>query len=365
MHKSTLKCLLAVLLTMSCYAAVAQVSAPKYSNEFLNIGVGARALGMGNVQSAIATDATSGYWNPAGLLRLPDKYNIALMHSELFAGIAKNDFGSFAMPLDTNSALAVSVIRLGVDDIADTRRLQNEFGHIQYDSIKFFSVADYAVLLSYARRSNLIEGLQLGASAKIIYRNVGDFADAWGFGIDAGAQLQRGDWQFGLMAKDITTTFTAWTHNVEELEEAYEQTGNDLPENTAELTLPRVIVGVGRSFQITDKFSALVATDIDFTFDGKRNVLLKSDVMSIDPHIGVELVYAKSVFVRGGLSNYQQTRRFDGNMVSQVQPNFGVGFLSNGFHLDLALSRMSDREKNSISDASTSSVIISMGYSFK
>lgn len=365
MHKITFRCLLAVLFLVSGFNAAAQVSAPKYSNEFLNVGVGARALGMGNVQVSITGDATSGYWNPAGLLRLPDKYNIALMHSELFAGIAKNDFGSFAMPIDTNSALAVSVIRLGVDDIADTRRLQNEFGYIQYDSVKFFSVADYALLLSYARRSNLIQGLQLGASAKIIYRNVGDFANAWGFGIDAGAQLQRNNWQFGIMAKDITTTFTAWTHNVEELEEAYEQTGNDLPENTAELTLPRVILGAGHNFQINEKLSALVSTDIDFTFDGKRNVLLKSDVMSVDPHIGVELVYAKSVFIRGGLSNYQQTTRFDGSKATQVQPNFGVGFVSNGFNLDLALSRMSDREKNSIANANTSSVIISMGYSFR
>jgi hypothetical protein len=359
MHKITFRCLLAVLFLVIGFNAVAQVSAPKYSNEFLNVGVGARALGMGNVQVSITGDATSGYWNPAGLLRLPDKYNIGLMHSELFAGIAKNDFGSFAMPIDTNSALAVSVIRLGVDDIADTRRLQNEFGYIQYDSVKFFSVADYAVLLSYARRSNLIQGLQLGASAKIIYRNVGDFANAWGFGIDAGAQLQRNNWQFGIMAKDITTTFTAWTHNVEELEEAYEQTGNDLPENTAELTLPRVILGAGRNFQINDKLSTLVSADIDFTFDGKRNVLLKSDVMSVDPHIGVEIVYAKSVFIRGGLSNYQQTTRFDGSKATQVQPNFGVGFV------DLALSRMSDREKNSIANANTSSVIISMGYSFR
>ncbi|MBJ6118572.1 PorV/PorQ family protein [Pontibacter sp. BT310] len=365
MHKITLKCLLAALLLVSCFSAEAQVSAPKYSNEFLNLGVGARALGMGNVQVAITSDATSGYWNPAGLLRLPDKYNIALMHSELFAGIAKNDFASFAMPIDTNSALAVSVIRLGVDDIADTRRLQNEFGYIQYDSVKFFSVADYAVLLSYARRSKLIEGLQLGASAKIVYRNVGNFANAWGFGVDAGAQLQRGNWQFGVMGKDITTTFTAWTHNVEELEDAYAQTGNDLPENSAELTLPRIIVGAGRNFQINDKFSALVSTDIDFTFDGKRNVLFKSNLMSVDPHIGVELVYSKSVFIRGGLSNYQQTTRFDGSTATQVQPNFGVGFVSNGFNLDLALSRMSDREKNSIANANTSSVIISMGYSFR
>jgi hypothetical protein len=345
-------------------AARAQVSTPKYSNEFLNIGVGARALGMGNVQVAFADDATAGFWNPAGLVSLPFKYNIALMHSELFAGIAKSDFGSFAMPLDSSSALAVSIIRLGVDDIVDTRRLQNEYGYIQYDSIRFFSVADYAMLLSYARKSNLIEGLQLGVNAKIIYRNVGEFANAWGFGFDAGAQLRRGTWQFGLMAKDVTTTFTAWTHNVEALEATYQQTGNDLPENTAELTLPRLVVGVGKSFTFTDKITALVATDIDFTFDGRRNVLLKSDVVSVDPHMGMELAYAQTVFVRGGLNNYQQFRNFDGSNSSKVQPNFGVGFQNNGLNIDLALSRVNGRDGNTANAAGLYSIIISLGYAF-
>lgn len=364
MNKFLLRCLLAALILLSWSVVEAQVSTPKYSNEFLNIGVGGRALGMGNVQAALASDATAGYWNPAGLLRLPNKYNVTLMHSELFAGIAKNDFASFAMPLDSNSALAVSLIRVGVDDIADTRRLQNEYGYIQYDSIRFFSVADYALFLSYARKSNLIEGLQLGASAKIIYRNVGDFADAYGFGIDAGAQLQRGTWQFGLMAKDITTTFTAWTHNVEELEEAYMQTGNDLPESTAELTLPRLILGVGKSFQFTDKLSALLATDIDFTFDGKRNVFIKSDVVSVDPHVGLELAYDNSVFVRGGINNYQETRNFDGGITKRIQPNFGVGVKTGGLSLDLALSRISNSESNTVGSTNTSSVIVSLGYTF-
>ncbi|MHA6247296.1 putative type IX sorting system protein PorV2 [Pontibacter sp. CAU 1760] len=345
-------------------SGMAQVSTPKYSNEFLNIGVGGRALGMGNVQAAIADDATAGYWNPAGLLRLSRKYNVSLMHSELFAGIAKNDFASFAMPLDTNSALAISVIRLGVDDIADTRRLQNEYGYIQYDSIRFFSVADYAMLLSYARRSNLVPGLMLGASAKIIYRNVGEFANAYGFGIDAGAQLQRGNWQFGLMAKDITTTFTAWTHNVEELEAAYLQTGNDLPESTAELTLPRLVLGIGKAFQFSDKLSALLAADLDFTFDGKRNVWLKSDVVSVDPHVGVELAYANTAYVRGGINNYQETRNFDGGTTKRLQPNFGIGVRTGDITLDLALSRVNNSERNSVGGANTSSVIVSFAYTF-
>jgi hypothetical protein len=364
MHKLLRSCLLTALFLFFWYGSSAQITTPKYSNEFLNIGVGGRALGMGNVQVAVTNDVTAGYWNPAGLLHLRDRFYLGLMHSELFAGIAKNDYGAFAMPLDSSSALAVSVIRLGVDDIADTRRLQNEYGYIQYDSIRFFSVADYAMLVSYARKSNLVKGLSIGGNVKIIYRNVGQFANAYGFGIDAGAQLQRGNWQFGLMAKDVTTTFTAWTHNVEELEEAYYQTGNDLPENSAELTLPKLIIGVGKTFNFTDKLSALVATDIDFTFDGKRNVLLKSEVVSVDPHIGVELTYLNTIFIRGGLSNYQETRNFDGSTTKRVQPNFGIGFQTNGFNLDLALSRLNHSESSAVAKAGISSIIVSLSYSF-
>ncbi|WP_225986454.1 hypothetical protein [Rufibacter sp. LB8] len=333
------------------------ISAPKYSNEFLNLGVGARALGMGGVQSAIVRDATAGFWNPAGLVGLPKRHNVSYMHSELFAGIIKNDFGSYATKLDSSSALAFSVIRVGVDDIADTRRLVNEYGAIQYDSIQFFSVADYAFLASYARMSNKIPGLALGVNAKVIYRNVGDFANAWGFGIDAGAQLRHGAWQFGVMAKDITTTFTAWRLNADELGDTYHEEETAFNTNSIEVTLPRMILGAGRSFRFADRFTALVATDLDVTFDGKRNSLLSSGLVSIDPKIGVEVGFANVVHVRGGINNIQQFQDFEGKKSWKVQPNFGLGVATHGLMLDLALSRIADNSE-------MSSVIVSVAYSF-
>src|SRR6187402_463719 len=96
-----------------------QTTAPKYSNEFLNIGVGARALGMSNVQAASVNDVTAAYWNPAGLLNMKSKHEVALMHSEYFAGIAKYDYGAFATHIDSQSVIALSIIRFGVDDIPD------------------------------------------------------------------------------------------------------------------------------------------------------------------------------------------------------------------------------------------------------
>ena len=345
-------------------SVLAQTTTPKYSNEFLNIGVGGRALGMGNVQAAIADGPTAGYWNPAGLVNQPKKFNAVLMHSELFSGIVKNDYASFAMPLDSQSALGVSVIRMGVDDIADTRDIY-QYGYIRYDKIQYFSVADYAFLVSYGRKLKSVEGLSVGANAKVIYRNVGKFANAVGFGLDAGAQLRRGKWQFGLMVKDVTSTFNAWSINTDELRDVYAQTNNTLPGNTLELTLPRAILGVGRQFAIGKDFTVLAAFDLDATFDGQRNVLLPGKAVSVDPRLGLEVGWAKIAYVRAGINNIQKIKTFDGGEKTRVQPNFGVGVATSGLVLDLALSKIAaSSDVSQTGSAKLSSIIVSLGYSF-
>src|ERR1035437_6062581 len=137
--------------------------APKYSNEFLAIGVGARSFGMSNSCVASVNDITSGYWNPAGLLGIKNDMQIGLMHSEYFAGIAKYDYGAVSRRLDSSSVLAFSMIRFGVDNIPNTTELIDASGNVNYDKITQFSAADYAFVLSYARTPK-IKGLKLGAN---------------------------------------------------------------------------------------------------------------------------------------------------------------------------------------------------------
>ena len=260
----------------------------KYSNEFLNIGVGARALGMSNSFIASANDVTAGYWNPAGLASIGNQHQVALMHSEYFAGIAKYDYGAFATRLDSSSVLAASIVRFGVDDIPNTTELIDANGNVNYDRITKFSAVDFAFIVSYAK-SLTIPGLRLGANAKVIRRRVGDFAGAWGFGLDAGAQYDVNKWKFAVMARDITTTFNAWSYNLsDETKQVFQTTGNEIPENSVELTLPKLLIGVARKFDFTPRLSLLAESNLDATFDGMRNVLIKSDAVSIDPHIGLE-----------------------------------------------------------------------------
>lgn len=96
-------------------------SSPKYSNEFLAIGVGARALGMSNAMTSAVNDVTAVYWNPAALTDIEFKYQFAAQHAAYFAGVANYDYIGAAMAVDTDSHIGLSLIRLGIDDIPDTR----------------------------------------------------------------------------------------------------------------------------------------------------------------------------------------------------------------------------------------------------
>jgi len=231
--------------------------APKYSNEFLSIGVGARALGMSNSYVASVNDVTSGYWNPAGLATIGNQHQVALMHSEYFAGIAKYDYGAIATRLDSSSVLGLSFVRFGVDGIPNTTDLINANGEVDYNRITTFSAVDFALLLSYAKTMK-IPGLRLGGSAKVVRRRVGDFAGAWGFGVEAGLQYDYKKWKFAAMARDLSSTFNAWTFNLsDQMKQTFIATGNEIPSNSVEITLPKLLLGTSRRFDFTKKYHYL------------------------------------------------------------------------------------------------------------
>ena len=85
----------------SCLSASAQFT--KYSNEFLNIGAGARGMSMAGAQVASVSDGTAGYWNPAALADIRNAPQLNLMHAEYYAGIGKYDFGNLVLPMKDNN----------------------------------------------------------------------------------------------------------------------------------------------------------------------------------------------------------------------------------------------------------------------
>jgi hypothetical protein len=318
------------------------LDAPKYSNEFLAIGVGARALGMGSAQVGVVNDVTSAYWNPAGILGVRGDLQVGAMHSEYFAGIAKYDYVGIAKPIDSASTIGFTFIRFGIDNIPNTIDLIDPSGNIDYDRITSFSSADHAFMLTYARKLG-IPGLRVGGNAKVIYRRVGQFGQAWGFGLDGGVMYDKDQWRFGVVARDITGTFNAWSYSLDQRTvDVFRQTGNDIPVNSVEVTLPRLMLGAARQFRLGEKFDLLAAVDLENTFDGMRNTLVRTSSWSADPRIGLELGFAGVVYVRTGLSYFQYITDLNEKRNLTVQPNIGLGLRIKSVHLDYALTDIGD-----------------------
>jgi hypothetical protein len=286
---------------------------------------------MANALVSHSGDVNSGYWNPAGLLKLENK-QFSLMHASYFANIAQYDYAGFAMPIDDQSAVGISVIRFGVDDILNTTQLIDNEGNIDYNRISLFSTADYAFTASYAR--------------SLLRRVIGDFANSWGFGLDLGIQYisEEEDWKFGLMLRDITTTYNTWTIDEEKFQEiadAIPGENQELPETT-EITLPKAQIGMSKKWIVRYDYSILAATNLNMQF-ARTNDIISTNAVSIDPALGLEFGYINLVYLRAGVGNFQQITQIDDTKKLSFQPNIGIGFKYKGIQVDYALTDLGDQ----------------------
>ncbi len=358
MMKINFVSLFAVLFGLVLHVEAQEVKseARKHANEFLNIGVGARAAAMGNAQTAVADDVTAGYWNPAGLAAPNASLypELALQHAAYFANIANYNYAAFTLPVDSAGLrrFGISLIRLGIDDIPNTLQLVNPDGSIDVDKIQSFSASDFAAIFSYAWQPRSLKNFSLGANAKVIYRGAGRFANAWGFGIDVAARYHYKRLGLGLVIKDLTNTYTAWTFNTETFEDEFINAGQEIPANRVELTRPSARFGISYDLKIARRINLLAALDADMFFDGQRvSSIIKGGSFSLDPHMGLELSYTdnsnrKVAFLRGGVYNLQYLELDEDDTISEIFPTAGMGFVIKNFQIDYALSNIGDFSTN-------------------
>jgi hypothetical protein len=267
----------------------------KYAAEFMNSGVGSRALAMGGAFAAVANDVTSGYWNPAGLVDAAG-FQAQFMHANQFTSSVQYDYFAASNQFDSGTALGLSIIRLGVDDIKNSRdALLGEVisDGLDYSKITSFNVADYAFIFSYARRYD--DRFSYGANVKLIYR---DFASesAMGIGFDIAAQYYLSHrLKIGLMFRDFTTTMMAWSTSEKEF----------IP--------PSLRPGVSYRLDIESIDLYLQpAVDVNILFEN-RNYAAQFNVgpVSFDTFWGAEIGFKDLIFLRLG---YDDLSRFNGGI---------------------------------------------------
>ena len=303
----SVRCILAMCAVMTLVAPGSAVAANKYAGEFLTHGVGARALGMGSAFVAVADDATAGYWNPAVVVEA-DGRSVQLMHSETFGDVVNYDTGAYVHPLSLDAALAVTYVRLAVDDIPFTD-FESDEDRIYYDAtrITWESDSEEAALVTYARRTS--DRLRLGGNLKLIRKIIGNYS-CYGLGFDLGAQYDvTSSTTLGINVQDATTTYLIW----------------DTRER--ERIMPTVKVGVAYSRPVSSMDGVVTAAaDADVRFE---NRLLADEYhigsISADTHYGFEFVYREIVGVRAGLAMGQLTA--------------GAGLSLAGFTVDYAFGK--------------------------
>lgn len=371
-----------------------QFTNAKYGSDFLSAGVGARAMAMGQTQTAISEDATSLFWNPAGLMQLhqPDLF---LMHSERFAGTVAYDFIGFAWPLSTNEAsspgtetpnsqnetlapqavVAFGVIRQGVDGIQNTLNAWDpERNRPREDAESFieeFNVSDMAFYLSYAQSLRLAskplstKSLQItaGASLKAIHHNLGPFANAWGYGLDAGIQARTEKWRLGLQVTDLLPMMKFWTVDSEALAPLQTEYGDLLPTGKNEKVLPALRLGLARKISFSETFSGpmsqielLVSSDIQLRAENRKAYFINLGRISLEPHVGLEGSYRNIVYIRTGLTDFILP---DGDKISMT-PSVGTGLKLGKLRIDYGFTDFSGYA----SDLGVTHRI-SIGYAFR
>jgi hypothetical protein len=287
--------LMLMLLSIFPNFVFGQGTGNKYSGEFLAIGVGGRPLGMGGAFVSLVSDVTAGYWNPGALARI-NYPQFALMHDERFGNLVNYDYGSVAIPFGSNVSLGLSVIRLGVDNVPDTRQALIDFNsngyfdpgdRLDYDKITFFNAADWAFYVTYSKMQS--EKFSYGVNLKVISRHIAE-GSAWGIGFDIGAIYSPlPNFRVGANFQDVSTTLLAW--------------------NTGRKELITPTAKVGSSYDIPFLTTGRItpAVDFDVRFENRKFAsLFNAGPVSFDVHAGLEYGFKDLFAVRAGYNDVKQ-----------------------------------------------------------
>lgn len=282
MLKKILLVLFAVLLSTS----FAQNKAGTTVAQFLKIGVGSRASGMGEAFVALSDDASGLFWNPAGISRAPHG-ELMFQHTQWIADMSF-DYVAVIAPVYGFGTVGASITSLTMgDEPVRTEWQPNGTG-------EKFSASDIAMQLSLAK--NLTDRFSLGITAKFIKQSIWHMS-AQGMAVDVGTlfQTQFHDMRLGMSISNFGSTM--------------QMSGRDAlvsydPDPTAEGNNPLI-----PAYLAMDK-SALpilfrVGIAMELWSQGSSKLTIAADALHPSDNyeslnLGAELNIANLVFIRSG-----------------------------------------------------------------
>ncbi len=310
-----------ILMIVLMVFAATTLAAGRYAGDFMMIGAGVRALGMGGAFSSIADDGSAMYWNPAGISQIK-KPEISAMHAFLYSGLASYDHITYCQPLPSDVTIGINLTRLTVSDIpvfSETylvgtnvdERINNSSLQLPGTPDGSFKSVDDLYQFSFAKHLHydlnmgwlffaLPLDFHLGGNVKFIKRSLMD-NQGTGTGIDFGMKVNTDlgvlfDWEalgkldFGLNFQDIAGTDISW--------DTYSEHRDKVLFNT------KLGVAVSQPIPALDS-EVLLAYDYDYVYEGCS-------------HYGAQISYRDLGAIRGGY--------YDKNLSFGASVNvYGVG----------------------------------------
>ncbi len=257
----------------------------KYAGDPFSLGYGGRALALGGAVIAGPFDASTGYWNPAGMNLLHGR-QVMFMHAETFGSLLNQDVFSYIQvnnqPHSVIHAYGFYFYSLTGGGIKITDTLANGRPYV----VREESHGDY--LLAAAVSGEIAQTVDFGISAKIIYRDV-EVISGKGLSLDAGLYYRpHPKVHLGLMVTDITTGFIRYS--------------KQFPEDTVnyETIYPTVRPGIRVEHRVGD-FTGRFLFSADIKFENlKYAAQYWSGPISVDTHYGWEIGYKEAAFGRVG-----------------------------------------------------------------
>lgn len=275
-------------------------------SQFLKIGIGARACGMGGAYASLANDLTSIYWNPAGLADVKS-YAANFSYTQWFANFNHN-FAAAAMPLGENFTAAIHFTSFGCSNMELTTMMHPE-------GAGTFSVNDMALGATFS--GYLTDQFSFGITANYLRNGISDMSSS-GVSFDIGTMYKTGiqGIVFGFSVQNLGTEMKyagSDLSSTQKIMQALNAAPNDVEFLSSSYSVPLTFrAGISSELYNDEKHRVIAALDFLTLSDTPEQFIL-----------GAEYTYDNLVSFRAGYNTGHDQLGFSAGI--------GINYISGGF----------------------------------